>query len=228
MDNLILITLEGVSAAIAFVLVWFMIKPYQYTGNSEYLGLPLGFASLGVSYVFMGASLFFSNISTIEDIKWLQLFTGSYAFAFLTITYYFSGKTVRRKISVLMQIILSALVLGLAVSCLIVFVPPMLELPSYKTVDDYFRILNMILALGVVLHTLREHALKPEPKTILAPLAYALLAFSQYSFLIWSIDSSFSAFVGAHLMRLTGLLTFLFMSYRAFIAPHTAKSEDSG
>jgi hypothetical protein len=85
----------------------------------------------------------------------------------------------------------------------------------------------MILAIYITFHTLRSHAVKPEPKTILAPLGYALLAFSQYSFLIWSLDSSFSAFVGAHVIRILSLLVFLFVSYKAIIAPQDTAQKKS-
>jgi len=227
MNNLGLILVEAISAALAFTLARFMLRPYEYTGESRYIGLPLGFFSLGVSYVFMGVALSFSDPLIIERMKWLQLFTGSYAFAFLATTYYFSSKPPKRNTILFLQTLLSILVLGMVISSLIVFVPPAFALPSYKTVDEYFRLLNTILALYITLYTLRYHALKPDPKTILAPLGYALLAFSQYSFLIWSLDSSFSAFIGAHIIRLASLLVFLLVSYRAFITPQTAIHENS-
>jgi hypothetical protein len=222
MNNLGLIAIEAISATLAFTLARFMLKPYEYTRESRYLGLPLGFASLGASYIFMGAALSFSEPFIIEQMKWLQLFTGAYAFAFLATTYYFSQKAPKRNINLLLQTLLSLLVLGLVISYLIVLVPPTFALPSYKVVDEYFRIFNMILAIYIAICTLRHHALKPDPKTILAPLGYALLAFSQYSLLIWSFDSSFSAFVGAHIIRLASLLVFFFVSYKAFITPQTA------
>lgn len=228
MNNLGLVAVEVFSAILAFVLVRFMIRPYKYTGESRYLGLPLGFASLGVSYLFMGVSLLSGDPSVISDVKWLQLLTGSYAYAFLATSYYFSGKTLRRSAGLLLQALLSLLILGLVISCLIVFVPPVFVLPDYKTVDEYFRVFNMILALYITLHTLRHHATKPDPKTILAPLAFVLLAFSQYSSLIWSLDSSFTAFVGGHIMRLLALLIFLFISYRVFLASKTAMPENGG
>ena len=57
---------------------------------------------------------------------------------------------------------------------------------------------------------------QPDPKTIWIPISYLLLGFGQYSSLIWSLDSSFSAYVGAHLLRLSGLLVFLFVVYQSF------------
>jgi len=228
MNNLALILAEIVSAALSFILVGFMIKPYQYTGESRYIGLPLGFTFLGISYLFMGLALSSNNILFVEEMKWLQLFTQAYAFSFLAMAYYFSRQTLERSSRLRWHIIFSALIVGLMTSYLIVFVPPIFALPSYKTVDEYFRGFNIIFGSCIALYTLRGHALKPDPKTIWAPLGYLLLAFGQYSSLIWSLDSSFSAFVGAHIIRLAGLLVFLFISYKTFVAPHNVNTKTKG
>ena len=219
-----LIAVEIASATLAFILVRFMIKPYQYTGESRYIGLPLGFAFLGISYIFMGVALSPNNPSlVIEEMKWLQLFTQAYAFVFLAVTYIFSKPTPKRNTQLWWQILFSILIFAMIVSCLIVFVPPVFALSSYKTVDEYFRSFNIIFASYISLYTLRIHALKPDRKTMLAPIGYILLAFDQYSSLIWSLDSSESAFVGAHVIRLVSLLLFLFISYRAFGAPQKSR-----
>jgi hypothetical protein len=215
MDNAALIVAEVVSATICFVLLRFMIKPYRTTGESRYLGLPLGFGFLGVSYVFMGVALYFESFSFVEEIKWLQLFTQAYAFAFLAATYYFSKKPSEHT-RLWWDITYAALVFAAVVSYLIVFEPPMFGLPSYKTADEYFRLFNIICLAYISIHTLRSHASRPDPKTIWIPLSYLLLGFGQYSSLIWSLDSSFAAYVGAHFLRLSGLLILLFVAYQTF------------
>lgn len=225
MNNVVLILAEIVSAALCFVLVRFTIKPYQYTGENRYVGLPIGFAFLGISYIFMGLALSSNNALFVEDMKWLQLFTQAYAFAFLAVTYYFSERTLERNGYFWWQIIFSGLIIGMISSCLIVFVPPLFALPSYKTVDEYFRGFNIVFASYISLHTLRSHALKPSPKTIWVLLGYVLLAFGQYSSLIWSLDSSFSAFVGAHILRIVSLLIFLFISYGTFYSTNNTNAK---
>jgi uncharacterized membrane protein len=225
MDNAALIVAEVVSAIICFVLLRFMIKPYRTTGESRYLGLPLGFGFLGVSYVLMGVALYFESFPFVEEIKWLQLFTQAYAFAFLAATYYFSKKPHERT-RLWWDITYAGLVFAVVVSYLVVFEPPMFGLPSYKTVDEYFRIFNIICLAYISIHTLRSHASRPDPKTIWIPLSYLLLGFSQYSFLIWSIDSSFSAYVGAHILRISGLLVLLFVAYQAFYGTREAPPKE--
>jgi hypothetical protein len=215
MENAVLIVAEVVSAIICFVLLRFMIKPYRTTGESRYLGLPLGFGFLGVSYIFMGLSLYFESVVFVDDLKWLQLFTQAYAFAFLAATYYFSKKPAKNT-RLWWDITYAGLIFAVVVSYLVVFEPPMFGLPSYKTVDEYFRIFNIVCLAYISIHTLRSHVSQPDPKTIWIPISYLLLGFSQYSSLIWSLDSSFTAFVGAHILRIAGLLVFLFVVYQTF------------
>ena len=215
MGNLTLVMVEVVSAILCFVLLRFMIKPYQATGESRYLGLPAGFGFLGVSYVFMGVALYFESSLFINEIKWIQLFTQAYAFAFLATTYYFSNKPAKNT-RLQWDITYAGLVFIAVVSYLVVFEPPMFGLPTYKTVDEYFRLFSIICLAYISIHTLRSHVSRPNPKTIWIPLSYLLLGFSQYSFLVWSLDSSSSAYAGAHLLRLSGLLIFLFVVYQSF------------
>src|SRR3972149_11234723 len=225
MDNATWIVAEVVSAIICFVLLRFMIKPYRTTGESRYLGLPLGFAFLGVSYVLMGSALYFDSFRFVEEIKWLQLFTQAYAFAFLAATYYFSKKPAQNT-RLWWDITYAALVFAAVVSYLVVFEPPMFGLPNYKTADEYFRLFNIICLAYISIHTLRSHASRPDPKTIWIPLSYLLLGFGQYSSLIWSLDSSFAAFIGAHLLRLAGLLVFLFVVYQSFYGTCEASQKE--
>lgn len=183
MDNVVLIVAEVVSAILCFILIRFMVKPYRYVGESRYIGLPLGFAFLGVSYIFMALVLCFESSLFVEHIKWLQLFTQAYAFAFLAVTYYFSKKPSRRS-RLWWDVAFAALIFAAVVSYLVVFEPPMFGLPSYKTVDEYFRIFNVVCIAYVSVHTLKSHVSRPDPKTIWIPLGYLLLGFAQYSSLI--------------------------------------------
>lgn len=215
MENLAVLLTEAVSALLCFVLLRFMIKPYRTTGEGRYLGLPLGFAFLGVSYIFMGVALYFESFLFVEDLKWFQLFTQAYAFAFFAATYYFSKKPPERT-RLWWDITYAGLLFAAVVSYLVVFEPPMFGLPSYKTVDEYFRLFNIVCLAYISIYTLRNHVSQPDPKTIWIPISYLLLGLSQYSFLIWSIDSSFTAFVGAHILRIAGLMVFLFVVYQSF------------
>jgi hypothetical protein len=218
----ILVVIEVVSAILAFVLVWFMARPYRALGDSRYLAFPLGFLLLGFSYIFMGMSMLLIVPSSVERAKWMHLFTGAYAFMFLGVTYHFSSKGPERKVRPFVLGLITLSLLLLVVLVVVLFFPPMLRFPDYKAADEYFRLFNMLIALYIAFYALRSHIADPEPKTIFAPLGYALLAFSQYSLLIWSLDASYSAFVGAHVLRVFSLTVFLYISL-APLPDQTAK-----
>ena len=219
-DNLALGLLDGVSAVICFVLVWFMTKPYRYTGKRQYLGLPLGFSFLGASFV-MGSIMLFDSAVFIDVVKWIQLFTQSYAFAFLAITYYYSKREKQATLSIFIIPFAAILFLAL-ISYIIIFLIPSNELTHFDTVYDYLTIFNIICLTFIATYTLRSHAWKLDSKTIWIPLSYILFDFSQYSLLIWSLDSSSLAFAGAHFMRLAGLIVFLIVSYQVFYTSNGA------
>src|SRR5665647_2131007 len=82
------ITVEVVSVIICFILARYMIKPYLLTREGRYVGLPLGFAFLGVSYVI--AAFAYSELYYFSELLWIQLLTRTFAFVFLAVTYYLS------------------------------------------------------------------------------------------------------------------------------------------
>jgi hypothetical protein len=214
MDNLALLISELISATLCFVLLRFMTIPYRATGEGRYLGLPLGFGFLGVSYIFAAFSLYFDFLF-LNNAKWLQLFTQAYAFSFLAVAYFYSKKPAKN-MYLRWVITYAALIIVAAASFLFVVALSILGLPSYKSVDEYFRLVNMTYLAYIFIHTIRSHMTSPDPKTIWIPFGFLLLAFSQYSLLVWSLDSSYSARIGAHVLRLAGLLIFLFVSYKTF------------
>jgi hypothetical protein len=109
-----------------------------------------------------------------------------------------------------------ALFVAILYGYLVLIVPPHFGLPTYEDSDRALLLFNILFLAYISIHTLRSHVSNPDPKTIWTPFAYLLLGFSQYSLLIWSVDSSFSAFIGAYALRLVSLLIFLFVTYRAF------------
>jgi hypothetical protein len=227
MCNVALVLAELVSAALSFTLVRFMVKPFLYTGEGRYIGLPFGFTFLGASYLFMGLTFFMDSHPFVEEMKWLQLFTEAYAFAFLAVTYYFSQKDFQRSARLWWELILSGMIVGLIATYFVIFEPssPILTLPNYNVADRYESVFDILLASYVSVYTLRSHALNLDRKTLWAPLGYLLLAFGEYSSLIWSLDSSSSALVGAYIIRFAGLLVFLLISYRVFCASQAPQAE---
>lgn len=64
------IIIEVVSAVLYFTLVRYMYKPYSLTGEKKYLGLPLGFAFLGISEIFLTIQIIYP--SNYQAFRWPQ------------------------------------------------------------------------------------------------------------------------------------------------------------
>ena len=213
-DLTIRIVAEVASAILCFILLRFMIKPYRLTGESRYLGLPLGFSFLGISYV-LGAIALSGLFSPYLVLAWIPLLARTFAFSFLVVTYYFS-KEPSKNTRLLWDITLSLLIIVLVASVAAVLIFPQLAASSYMPTQQYIRIFDIVCLAYISFYTLRSHIRKPDPTTIWIPFGFILLGISQYSFLIWAIDRSNFAFTGALLIRLAGLVVFLTVSIRTF------------
>ena len=205
---------EFTSAILCFIIVWFMIKPYRFTREGRYLGLPLAFGLLGASYFF--SALAYTAPSFLPDnILWSQLITRSFAFLFLAMSYYFSKKPAKIG-QHLRNITLSLFVFVMVTSILAVVFMPQFNFDTYRAASGYVRFFIIFCLIYVIIHVLRSHMAKPDPTTLMIPLGYILLAISQYSLIIWATDGSMFAWWGALALRWGGLAVFLFVAYITF------------
>ncbi len=214
---------EVTSTIICLILVRFMIKPYQLTGENRYLGLPLGFGFLGATYA-LSAFVYFKPYFFGNGTMYIQCILRTFAFIFLSVTYYFSRKNSNSK--GLWNTTLALLIIAFLTTLLLVIIPNM-ALPSYQSVSTVTRVFNLILILYICAHTLRSHIEKPDPETIWIPLGYILLAISQYSLIVWAIDCGLFAFFGALALRWAGLAVFLIVAYRSFYSQKRLINEEN-
>ena len=205
--------IEIVTTFLCLILVWFMIKPYKLTREGSYLGLPLGFGFLGLSFAF--AALVYSPLNLDNRFLFLPQLTRSFAFVFLATTYFFANKK-SKKSQLLGEISISLLTLALTILLILAFVAPKFAYQGYLQANIYLRFLNIVVLAYIAIYTLRSHIRNPDPTTIWIPFGFIFLAISQYSLLFWYIDSSFSAWVGALVVRYVGLTIFLFVAYKTF------------
>jgi len=206
------ITIEVVSAIACFILVRFMMKPFRLTGETRYLGLPLGFGFLGASYAF--SALSFSPVFDFANRGWVQLFVRAFAFLFLAVTYYFSKSAKKPKL--LWNITLGVLAAILTILILLAIMSPQFSWPNYRLAQIYVRVFDLVCLSYISIHALKSHMEQPDPTTLMIPLGYILLGIGQYSLLIWAVDASIFAFFSGLALRLAGLAVFLFVSYRTF------------
>ena len=196
-----------------------MIKPYQITRESRYLGLPIGFGILGVTYAvsaFIFSHMFIFGNGTI----YIQLVLRTFAFIFLVITYYFSRKSRENK-QWLWNTTIALLIIGVVVSFVLVSIPDVVALVGYQNLSFIVRVFNVACIGYLIAHTLRSHIENPDPETIWIPLGYILFAISQGLLMIYAIDtttsaSSMAAWWSALAIRWAALAVFLFVAYRSF------------
>jgi len=191
-----------------------MIKPYSFTKKSRYVGLPLAFALLGVSYLF-SAITYAQPSFFAEYLLWFQLVARTFAFVFLAATYYFSKKPAKTS-QLLLNLTFSLIIVIIMASFLSVIFAPQFNFQNYRTASIYVRIFIIICLAYITIHVLRSHVQKPDSSTLSIPLGYILLGISQYSLLIWAVDGSMLAWWGALVLRWGGLAIFLFVAYQTF------------
>ncbi len=210
MPDILHFAIEVVSAVLCFVLVRFMFKPYEFTREGRYLGLPLGFMFLGLSEVFLGTGIFVDT----QELRVLSLISRTFAYVFLAATYYFSKKTTKNS-RIIWNITFSLIVVILAALLLIAVNGSIVGL-QFASPSVYFRVISLLCISFICIHTLRSHIQEPERDTIWIPLGFILLGFSQYSMLIWATDAHYTygiAFTGAWIARIAGLSIFIAVSY---------------
>ena len=208
------VIVEVVSAIICFILVRYMIKPYSLTREGRYLGLPLGFAFLGASYVI--SALAYTELYHFSDFLWIQLLVRTFAFVFLAVTYYFSKKP-SKNTRQLWDITLSLLIVSVVALFLVtIYISASCVEIHYHASQVYIRVFIVICLSYIAIHTLRSHIKNPDPTTIWVPMGFILLAISQYSLLFWYLDNSLAAFTGSLVLRLMALSVFLAITYLSF------------
>ncbi len=203
------IILESVSALLCFILVWFMAKPYKTTGDARLLGLPLGFGIMGISHIIATVVTFSLNLS------WFMLMFRTFSFVFLATVYFFASKS-SKKTQQLWNITVSATVVILITSSLLIFVAPEALLVDNSNMQVYFRVFMLVALCYIIAQSIRTHVEKPDPMTIWIPFGFVFLAISQYSFLLFYVDFNLVTFWSAMAFRFAGLAVFLFVAYQTF------------
>jgi hypothetical protein len=193
-----------ISAGLAFSIAYLMFKSYRVTQREYLLGLPIGFSFLALSFLFFATS---AAVPAVKDIvRWLDLFSTTYGFAFIGGTYFLRHRGTTGPLS---SWLFSLAVLGIVIVILVEVVPPIGALPPYSVADEVFRIINLGF-LGYIIFSLNQ-SLKRAPHEVnfLVQTGFIFLAFGQYSSLLWTLDQGFWSFVLANLLRLVGLVAIL-------------------
>jgi hypothetical protein len=210
--------IEIISAIACFILVKFMAKPYQFTSETRFLFLPLGFAFLGASFAFTAMSFALAALQvwpgSYTDWYWVELLVRAFAFLFLAVTYYFSR--LRQKTKRLWNTALVTLVILLIISILLSVSFPELPWSTYIALNIFVRLFSLICLAYISIFSLRSHLEQLDRKTLLVPLGYILLGISAYTSLIAAVDLTVFPLICALALRLSGLGVLLFVCYKTF------------
>jgi len=185
------------------------------TQRDYLLGFPIGFSFLALSYLFFAASTAAPAVNEIA--RWFELFSATYGFAFIGGTYFLRRRGATGPLS---HWLFSLAFLAIVVVILVEVVPPFGALPPYSVAAQIFLIVNLGL-LGYIIFSLNQ-ALKQSPHEVnfLVQTGFILLAFAQYSLLLWTLDQGFWSFALASLFRLAGLVALLVEAATAVIGPY--------
>lgn len=190
-----------------------MIKPYQVTKESRYLGLPLGFGVLGATYL-LSAVIYAQPQLFGNSTLYFQLFVRNVAFIFLCVTYYFSRKSPENTRS-LWNITFVGLFIAIIALFIILNIPE-ISLPAYRITSIYSRCFNLIFIVYICAHTIRSHLESSNPDTLWTPFGYIFLGISQYLVIIFALDGSLAAFFSGLAFRWVGFALFLYVSFKSF------------
>jgi hypothetical protein len=200
------------SALLALLTAGLMIRMVRVARREYLLGFPAGFGLLGLAYLSFSASYLLPEL--VELTNWIGLVLQSYGFAFVAATYLLKGQRWRH-VGRVTRSVFSFLVI-LAVGGLIVVLAPLLTLPTYTAFDEGFRLTNVVM-LVYILSSL-YYAVRTNRRGIGTSVlaSFLLLAWSQYSYLIWGLDGGFWSFAFAHLLEILGLAVLVYVLNREF------------
>jgi fumarate reductase subunit D len=181
-----------------------MLRSFRVVRRDYLLGFPIGFSFLALSYLFLAVSTEFPSVGEVA--RWSDLFSTTYGFAFIAGTYLLRR---RGAVGPFSSWLFSLAFLAVLVIVLVEVVPPFGALPSYAVGAQVFVIVNLGL-LGYIIFSLNQ-ALKRAPHEVnfLVQTGFILLAFGQYSLLLWTLDQGVWSFALADLFRLAGLVALL-------------------
>ena len=234
----LLITIASVS--LCSIIAFYFFRSYKFSGFRYILGLPIGFAILGTSFVCEHLSLiYYSNYLLYHLFFWMQLSLQSEALALIALSYMLKNRVVRGKagdatadldlskaiihysmstkardllIGILPMIVIS---IPFMVTISTLFVQPFLNNVELADLSFYTKIFDMIILGYVFKSTIVSLVKGANIKLLYVPAAFGLLWLGQYSLMISYFDNDSIPFIGSIVARLAGLALFVYAIHYA-------------
>ncbi|HKU50120.1 MAG TPA: hypothetical protein VJP79_09235 [Nitrososphaera sp.] len=212
----------AISVALALLISRSFFRSYTFAGFGYLLGLPVGFAFLGASYLFELASVLFMSHPILHPaFFWIQMLLQAEAFALIALSYYYKNSAGDRRSHVSRDVAITILpLLMVAVPFIaptsVLIAQPYFNYTGFADMSFFMRLFDIIVIGYIFKSTVVSLVKAANLRLLYVPAAFALLWLEQYSLVIAYFDNSTVAFVGSALARIAGLAAFAYVMHRIF------------
>ena len=211
--------ITAASVVLSFIVSRSFFRSYSFAGYGYLLGLPVGFAFLGASYLFdLWSVLFLSHPILHPAFFWIQMLLQAEAFALIALSYYYKGAASEKGKHLARDIVITVVpLLMIAIPFLIptsiLVAEPYFNYSEFADLSFYLRVFNIVVISYIFKSTIVSLVKAANIKLLYVPAAFALLWLEQYSLVIAYFDNSVVAFIGSALARLAGLAIFAYIMH---------------
>ena len=211
--------ITAASVVLSFIVSRSFFRSYSFAGYGYLLGLPVGFAFLGASYLFdLSSVLFLSHPILHPAFFWIQMLLQAEAFALIALSYYYKGAASEKGKHLARDIVITVVpLLMIAIPFLIptsiLVAEPYFNYSEFADLSFYLRVFNIVVISYIFKSTIVSLVKAANIKLLYVPAAFALLWLEQYSLVIAYFDNSVVAFIGSALARLAGLAIFAYIMH---------------
>jgi hypothetical protein len=213
--------ITAVSVSLSLVISRYFFKSYRFSGFGYLLGLPVGFAFLGASFIFEASSLMYrADPLLYPALFWIQMSLQSEAFALIALSYYYknsdggqSGRSVRPRDVLVIMLPLAMVGIPFLVPTFTLATEPYFNYSGLADLSFFMRIFNMAVIAYIFKSTIASLVKAANVKMLYVPAAFALLALEQYSLVLAYFDNSAGAFIGSLAARTAGLALFAYIMH---------------
>lgn len=217
------VVIAAISVSLSLMISRYFFKSYSFSGFGYLLGLPVGFAFLGASFIFEVSSLMYrADPLMYPAFFWIQMTLQSEAFALIALSYYYknsdasgSGRKVHPRDVLVTMLPLAMVVIPFIVPTLSLAAAPYFNYAGLADLSFYLRVFNIAVIAYIFKSTIVSLVRVANIKMLYVPAAFALLLLEQYSLILAYFDNSVIAFIGSAAARMAGLALFAHIMHSA-------------
>jgi len=213
------IIITAISVSLSLIISKYFFKSYAFSGFGYLLGLPVGFAFLGASFLFETSSLMFRTDPLLYPaFFWIQMLLQSEALALIALSYYYknsdssgAGRRIRARDILITTLPLAMVAIPFLVPTFTLASQPYFNYAHLADLSFYMRIFNMVIIGYIFKISITSLVRAVNIKLLYVPAAFALLGLEQYSLMLAYFDNSAVAFIGSVVVRIAGLALFVYI-----------------